>query len=264
MSPQDSATTLIYEQTANERLRMFLRIEFLTQQFEHHCKASDTSYWDARAAVRTLLEFFDLIRQRNIKMDLISELDQRLTWLQMLRNAKDVDPGRLDETLQLHQDLRARAHGLHYPLHQHLSDYEVLNGLSQRIPLPGCTSEADQPLYANWLRRNPISHHAMLQEWYEPARAVTEIACTILDLMRRSSDFAPVTAQRGWYEQQLDPTRPHQMIRIRLLASSSFYPEISVTSKSFSIVFRDGGNLATLRPRQTVMNVDFDLACCLF
>ena len=260
----DSNATVIYEQAVNERLRMFLRIEFLASQFEHHCNASAASYWDKRAAVRALLEFYSLLRQRNTRMDLIAELDQRISWLQMLRNTKKIDMQLVAQAIQQHQELRTQAHAMRYPLHQHLSDCELLNVLQQRVPLPGCTSEADQPLYTNWLHRIPAAHPAALREWYEPVRGMTDIVRTILDLIRRSADFSPAVAQRGWYEKQIETAQPRQMIRIRLSASSSFYPEISVTPKSFSIVFRDGGDFSSQHPRQIVTNIDFELACCLF
>jgi len=65
------------------------------------------------------------------------------------------------------------------------------------------------------------------------------------------------------FEQGLDPGRIHQMIRIRMPAESEFYPEISIGKRSFSIVFREDGDLDQ-RPAQTDQEVKFELACCLF
>ena len=254
---------LIYEQAVSDRLRTFLRIEFLAQQFEHHCAGADASGWEARAAVRTLLEFSSLIGQRNIKLDLIKELDQRLVWLKMLGDTEGIDASALQETVALHEALREQAHGLVYPVHQHLARYELLSSVGQRASMPGCTSEADLPLYASWLHDLRHSHQALLREWYAPFDPVIAIARTVLQMIRDSAPFAPAVGRRGWFEQALDPARPNQMIRIRLEPESRFYPEISVSRRSFSIVFRDGANLST-RPGQTGDDVPFELACCLF
>lgn len=262
-APPAPPAPLVYEQAVSDRLRTFLRIEFLAQQFEHHCAGADASGWEARAAVRALLEFSSLIGQRNIKLDLIKELDQRLGWLKILGDTEGIDPAALQETVTLHETLRAQAHGLVYPVHQHLARYELLSTVGQRASMPGCTSEADLPLYASWLRDLRHSHQALLREWYAPFDPVIEIARTVLQMIRDSAPFAPATARRGWFEQTLDPARPNQMIRIRLEPESRFYPEISISRRSFSIVFRDGSNLST-RPGQTGDDVPFELACCLF
>ena len=199
---------LIYEQAVSDRLRTFLRIEFLAQQFEHHCAGADASGWEARAAVRTLLEFSSLIGQRNIKLDLIKELDQRLVWLKMLGDTEGIDASALQETVALHEALREQAHGLVYPVHQHLARYELLSSVGQRASMPGCTSEADLPLYASWLHDLRHSHQALLREWYAPFDPVIAIARTVLQMIRDSAPFAPAVGRRGWFEQALDPARP--------------------------------------------------------
>ena len=257
----DTPSPLIYEQAVNERIRTFLRIDFLARQFEYHY--AQPSLWGTRASVATLLEFVSLIGRHNIKMELIRELDQRLAWLDMLGSSDNANQKRLREIIQLHQRLRDDAHGLKYPVHQHLNQYEMLNTVSQRIRMPGCTSEADIPLYHHWLVDQEADHATLLKQWYEPFTPIIKIARTILEMIRDSAPFSPEAAKGGWFEQALDPSRIHQMIRIRIPAKSAFYPEISVGRHSFSIVFREGADLEQ-RPTQADRQVEFELACCLF
>ena len=256
-----SPPPLIYEQAVNERMRTFLRIDFLARQFEHHY--AQPSLWGTRATVATLLEFVSLISRHNIKVELIRELDQRLAWLEMLSSSDNADLGRLKNVIRLHQNLRDDAHGLQYPVHQHLTRHDMLNTVSQRIRMPGCTSETDIPLYHNWLTSRQADHAAQLTQWYEPFAPIIQIARTVLEMVRNSAGFVPETAKDGWFEQALEPGRVHQMIRIRMPAESGFYPEISIGKRSFSIVFREEGNLDR-RPAQTARDVQFELACCLF
>ena len=256
-----SLPPLIYEQAVNERMRTFLRIDFLARQFEYHY--DQPSLWGTRATVATLLEFVSLISRHNIKVELIRELDQRLAWLDMLSSSDNADLDLLKEVVELHQNLREDAHNLQYPVHQHLTRHDMLNMVSQRIRMPGCTSETDIPLYHNWLTSRQADHASQLKQWYEPFAPIIQIARTVLEMVRDSAEFVPETAREGWFEQELDPARIHQMIRIRMPAESGFYPEISIGKRSFSIVFREGIDLDQ-RPIQTAQEVKFELACCLF
>ena len=256
-----SSSSLIYEQAVNERMRTFLRIDFLARQFEHH-NAQD-SLWGTRATIATLLEFVSLISRHNIKIELVRELDQRLAWLKMLSSSDNADLGLLREIIELHQNLRDDAHGLQYPVHQHLARHDMLNAVSQRARMPGCTSETDIPLYHYWLSHRQDDHASQLQQWYEPFAPIIQIARTVLEMVRNSASFTPETAKDGWFEQSLEPGRIHQMIRIRIPPNSALYPEISIGKHSFSLVFREGGNL-NQRPSQTTREVEFELACCLF
>ena len=57
----EAATRLIaYEQPLNERMRNFLRLDFLYQQAVHHHTKSDP--WSTRAAVSGLLEILAMIK----------------------------------------------------------------------------------------------------------------------------------------------------------------------------------------------------------
>ena len=256
--PRDA---LIYEQAVGERIRTLLRIDFLMRQFEHHHRQTES--WDKRAAIGTLLELFDLVGRHNIKLDLIRELDQRLAWLKMLEGAEGTHPQRLRKAVRLHESLREEAHALDYPVHRNPFRHELLHTLSQRLRMPGCGSETDLPMYQNWLANRQLDHTALIRQWSEPLEPIVRITRTILDMIRRSAAFRTAFAQAGWHEEPLDPSRTHQMIRIRLPAAAAYYPEISIDRRSFSIVFRDGRSLHE-RPAQTGDNVEFELACCLF
>ncbi len=263
MNPPSPASddALIYEQAVGERIRTLLRVDFLMRQFEHH--RQQTASWDKRAAVGTLLELFDLIGRHNIKLDLIRELDQRLAWLKMLEGSEGAHPERLHKVIELHRGLREDAHALDYPVHRNPFQHELLHTLSQRLRMPGCGSETDLPMYQNWLANRQLDHTAIIQQWNEPLEPIVRIARTILDMIRNSTSFRKAFAQSGWHEEPLDPSRTHQMIRIRLPADATCYPEISIDRRSFSIVFRDGRSLHE-RPAQIGDNLEFELACCLF
>ncbi len=257
----DSTALTVYEQASNPRIRMFMRIDFLNRQCDYHSASEEV--WARRAMLDALLELIQLLNRHNIKRDLIRELDQRLTWLHVLSGAEGANPQRVRDAILLHQQLRDEVFNLEYPTHQYPGDNELLNSINQRMPMSGCRSETDIPLLQHWLDNPQINHAELLNLWRAPLEPITRITGMILDMIRKSASFEPVTAQNGWYEQTLDANRTHQMLRIRLPAASPFYPETSISRGTFSIVFRDSRELPQ-RPCQARENVDFELACCLF
>ena len=61
-SPDAAARVIVYEQPLNERMRNFLRLDFLYQQAVHHHTQSDP--WSTRAAVSALLEILAITAAR--------------------------------------------------------------------------------------------------------------------------------------------------------------------------------------------------------
>ena len=259
--PNHLKSLLVYEQAVGERVRTFLRIDFLVRQFEHY--SPQPSLWDTRTSIQTLLGLVNLINRRNIKLDLIKELSQRIEWLKALGQGEDVDPERLNHIVNLHEKLLAEAHELTHPVQQELMQYELLNTITQRVQVPGGMSESDLPVYYNWLVSHQADHAELLQQWFKPLDPVVRIAREILNMIRESASFTNAHAVNGWYEEKLDIARRSQMIRVRLSAESGLYPEISVGRQRFSIIFRDGHD-GSQRPEQATEDLSFELACCLF
>ena len=71
---QASAEWLIYEQPLNERVRTFLRLEFLLEQSAHHTALS--SIWDSRAAVNAILEIASLLTRGDVRTEVLKELER--------------------------------------------------------------------------------------------------------------------------------------------------------------------------------------------
>ena len=82
----------------------------------------------------------------------------------------------------------------------------------------------------------------------------------ILDITRESSSPINVSAENGFYQQNIDSSSPVQLIRVGLASESEYFPEISAGKQRFSVRFmlpQDG-----LRPVQSADDVNFNLVCC--
>ena len=82
----DAATRVIaYEQPLNERMRNFLRLDFLYQQAVIHHTRPDP--WSTRAAVSALLEILAITQRGDIRSEVLKELERQMTQLSRLQHA---------------------------------------------------------------------------------------------------------------------------------------------------------------------------------
>ena len=70
----DLITATVYEHPLNERLRFFLRLEFLFKQADY--SLNGTSTWNSRAALQTIIEIHDLVSRVDLKTEILKELDR--------------------------------------------------------------------------------------------------------------------------------------------------------------------------------------------
>ena len=68
---------VIYEQPLNERMRTFLRLEFLYTQATYHSELPNP--WSARAAVASLLEILAITARGDSRSDVLKELERHVT-----------------------------------------------------------------------------------------------------------------------------------------------------------------------------------------
>ena len=70
---------VVYEQPLNERMRTFLRLEFLYTQATYHSEMNNS--WSARAAVSSLLEILAITARGDSRMDVLKELERHVNVL---------------------------------------------------------------------------------------------------------------------------------------------------------------------------------------
>ena len=85
--------TVVFEQPLNERMRTFLRLEFLYQQALYH-NQTPTS-WSSRAAVASLLEILAITARGDSRSDVLKDLERQMTLLREFQDRPGVDTGRL-------------------------------------------------------------------------------------------------------------------------------------------------------------------------
>ncbi|MBA2491210.1 MAG: cell division protein ZapD [Gammaproteobacteria bacterium] len=248
-----------YEQPLNERLRTFLRIEQLMENFEH-CLERDTA-WDTHGALMLLLEILNLGARVDLKSDLMMELKRQIANMERLEQAPMVDSSRLHGIVERHQQLIASLHAQSGQPGAALKNNEFLNSIRQRTIIPGGTCDFDLPAYHYWLSEPVAARHDLLRTWIAPFTNIHAAVVNILSLVRESASPQRTRAAAGFYQQNLDVNQPYQLIRILLSEKSGYYPEISAGKHRFTVRFLRQPTPDT-RGVPVDKDLEFALACC--
>jgi cell division protein ZapD len=148
-APATESETLIFEQPLSERMRTFLRLDFLYTQALYHNEIS--SQWGSRAAMSSLLDVLAISTRGDIRSDVLKELERQVTVLNEFQAKPGVDTGRLKTVLANLVRLRGELLNAGSAFLQPLRDSEFLSAIKHRSAIPGGTCEFDLPDYYFWL-----------------------------------------------------------------------------------------------------------------
>ncbi|MEM8685414.1 MAG: cell division protein ZapD, partial [Pseudomonadota bacterium] len=159
-----------YELPLNERMRTFMRLDFLYQQLLHN--SDDTALWGSRATITTLLDMLAILSRGDIRSEIQKEIDSHITRLQRFSKQPGVDSSRLDSVLHNLVDSRAAIAAVGTQFLSELKESDFLNAIKHRSTIPGGTCEFDLPEYSHWLRQPFERRDKDLQRWIGSVRPV--------------------------------------------------------------------------------------------
>ena len=132
-------TSSIYEFPLNERIRVFIRLEQLFTQFEHHLQGNTVA--DKRAA---LIIFFDIIaifKRNDLKSETLKEIDRHINVLNKIAvdSNENVDTIKLQEILTKLNEINLQLYAMKGKIGSHLSEDDLFQSIMQRSAIPGGT-----------------------------------------------------------------------------------------------------------------------------
>ncbi len=257
---QRNAATIVYEQPLNERMRTFLRLEFLYNQTLYHREHMDS--WAARAAVTSILEILAITARGDIRSDVLKELERQMATMHEYQSRPGVDTTRLHAVLENLARLRTELNSAGALFMQKLRDSEFLNAIKHRNAIPGGTCEFDLPDFFCWLNQPYTVRAAALDDWLDVLRPLCDAVTELLWLTRQTARPRREVANAGVFLLALERETPCQLLRVTLPAETGFFPEISGSHHRCTIRFLVGANVASNRPTQTEENVPFLLTTC--
>lgn len=258
VSKQDDI--IIYEQPLNEHIRVCLRLEHLFDQVL--INIDNVNEWSSRIAILAILETVNVIDRPDLKTKLTKALTQHATTLSQLEILPQVDSSKLRSVLSELDRLIDQLYATQGKLGQQLRTNEFLNGIRQHLYNPGGAVNFSNPSLQLWLQRPAVNRIEDLNTWFKEFDSIRDVVNLLLRLTRESSVPIEKYADKGFYQQALDPNVLCEMVRVAIPVEANLYPEISVGRHRLSVRFLEPNCHELGRSKQIDSNIKFKLTCC--
>jgi cell division protein ZapD len=252
-------SAIMYEQPLNERMRTFLRLEFLYKQLHYH--SEQESSWSSRGSITSLLDVVAIMSRGDVRGDVLKELERQLYLMDRLQQTQEVDNARLTEVMTKLQSLRGQLNAVGPKYLQELRDNEFLNAIRHRSSIPGGTCAFDLPEYTHWLRQNFERREKDIAHWMAVVSPLCDSVIALLWLVRNSKQSTRQVAVNGVYQHSMNRDSANALIRLGFPVGSALYPEISGGQHRFTVRLMEWGS-SDNRPMQIKHDVEFHLTVC--
>lgn len=240
---------LEYEQPLNEKVRVYLRLEFLNQQL-----LSNLENDHKHRCFYPLFALCELTERGDYRMDVIKDIEKQSSILSKYLQHPDTDKSQINSILAKLDNYKSKLQPLERPGYQLKKD-KFITALKQRFNMPGACCNFDLPQLHFWLGQDWEIRKAQYQGWKSYFDDLLNPVTFLLQLIRQPSEFINQTAQAGFF--QGDNEHSLSLIRVKLDASQGCYPTISGHRSRYAIHFVDFD-----KQQHTDKNIDFKLAVC--
>lgn len=246
------STTILFEHPLNEKMRTWLRIEFLLNQLEA-CK-SITDHLGALTFFRNAADLLDVFERGELRTDILKELERQQQKLRAWAEVPGVDMALIN---QLSSRLKNCSTTLMAAprMGQLLREERLIGLVRQRLSIPGGCCSFDLPTLHVWLHMDQAIRDDQVAGWLASLDAVRDALTLILDLIRQSGIFRNHTSLNGFFQ---DNAEGSDLLRLQLLLEDALYPQVSGHKSRYAIRFLplDSEN------GEVPARLDFELACC--
>jgi cell division protein ZapD len=253
-------TTITYEFPLNERIRVFIRLEQLFQQFSHFLVRDTIA--DKRIAINILLDIVSIFRRNNLKSEILQELERQSKVLTKIVNSQNLGTGKLQELLNRINHISKKLYATKDRVDVNIMASDLFQSINQRSAIPGGTCSFDLPEYHYWLEQDEATRLKDLQHWSSPFDDIRLANQLVLELIRNSNTTSHEVAEAGFFQIVLDANQPMQLIKVMLGKSVPCFVEISGGKHRCTIRFMIP-SADEKRPVQSPDNIPFILSCCL-
>lgn len=248
---------IIYEHPLNERMRTFLKLDYLFKQLDHF--ATGTLAWDGKNYSFTLVEIIDVLDRNDLRLELTKELEKQIKYLKSLQSSSGINHNLLQDTISDLSNKLASINNMQWKLTKNLNNDELLQSIKSKASCSGAACSFDSPAFYQWLNFDASVRNQKIAMWQAEIKPVKECIFTLLDIIRNGTMFNQKKAQDGYYQQDLDLPQPCQIIRISM--PSKIFPQISGDKHRVNIRFFacDG---VEQKPHQLEQDLEFEMSCC--
>ncbi|MBK4775585.1 cell division protein ZapD [Candidatus Pantoea edessiphila] len=246
------STSVLFEHPLSEKMRTWLRIEFIINQLDEIYPINKTI--EALIFFRLIDELLDIFERGDIRTQLLKELERQKQKLLMWSNIPGVDIKTID---QINNKLKIQSDQLikSFRIGQQLREDSLISIVRQRLNIPGGCCSFDLPYLHIWLHFLQENRNNQVKAWIETLSPVHKSLAIILNLIRQGGTFRTQTSLNGFYQ---DNAIGADLLRIQLETQYLMYPKISGHKSRYSIRFVPLDKEHNVIP----LKFNFQLACC--
>jgi cell division protein ZapD len=250
--------TTTYEHPMNERMRSFLRLEYLFDRAQYHTEKP--SHWDSSAALDNILIILDMINRKDIRKELLHEIDRLTKSFLQLSSVPEVDNSLLELVLHELNELQGELQILQSLIAPKLRKNPFITTMAKRFAIPNSLLATDLPVAHHWFSASSERRHQDLSSWLDYLSFTRNAIALVLQLVRHSTPSCYKTAINGIYHQSMDAHTVCQLVQVSTVSSVPYYVEISGGKHRFTVRFIESDDNQIVLPFS--QNVNFQLACC--
>ena len=248
----------IYELPLNERLRTFMRIEFLYSRLKYFASNLDNN-WNTRTVIHTLLEVYSILSRTDVRREVLADLDRYIIQMQRFQSAPDADNNMVNDILEDLDSIKNQVVNIGTDYLIRLREDEFIASLLHRHTLPGGKAEFDMPKYKFFLESNKKNVSTQIHGWTDVIKPICEGIDKLMWIIRESNEPISTVAVEGQYNHQIEKRTQISLVRI-IINEKNIYPEISGGRHLIAVRFYsyDKNNEYT----QFADNVNFKISLC--
>jgi cell division protein ZapD len=258
-STTQPSNMIIFEHPVNEQIRLYLRLEHLFQEFDSGMTLNKN---DKKANLFTLLKIVNVVDRPDLKSKLVQLLTLHMVTLGNLKESPDIDKTRLHDILTKLKEHTQYLHQHSGKFGEELRQNEFLNQVRLHMSNPAGACETMLPAFQLWLNGDLEERLHDLKSWYKPFAELKKTIDLLLGLVRQSAQPQKVTAPSGFYQQNLDPNTPYELIQIILPLEFGLYPDCSANKHRLLIRFLKPDIYHGGRPLQSPSDIPFEIKFC--
>ncbi|MGM3174536.1 cell division protein ZapD [Dickeya lacustris] len=247
----DETPTVLFEYPLNEKMRTWLRLEFLLQQIYDNYELKDISV--ALVFFRAVAELLDILERGDVRPDLLKELERQQQKLAQWGELPEADILRINTLVHKLRNLSTEL--ISAPrMGQSLREDKLISMVRQRLSLPSGCCSFDLPTLHIWLHQIPEVKLRQTYIWLESLTAMKRSLDTVLELIRQAGAFREQISLNSFYQ---DNASDADLLRLKIALEHQIYPQVSGHKTRFAIRF-----LPLESDQITPARFTFELACC--
>ncbi|RMX08803.1 cell division protein ZapD [Corticibacter populi] len=249
---------ILYEYPFNERIRTYLRLEYLLLRLQELLGRSEVN--DHQYALQTIFETAEVASRTDLKTDMLKDLERQRLALQIYKDYPDIDHGVLDRIFSRIDYCAKGLTAMTGKPGQSIFENEWLSSIRSRMGIPGGTCNFDLPHFHHWKHLPSASRLRDLETWANSLTPIADTVFLLLKLIRDTGTAHRVAVARGQFQQNLPSTRSFQLLRLWVEPRDNVTPEISANRLLVSVRFMephlDG------KPVQAQKDLSLEVAIC--